>query len=44
MHCRHFIALNGGAIALPCVAAAQQETMPVIGILRLASPVSFVPF
>jgi hypothetical protein len=44
MHRRRFIALIGSAIALPCVAAAQQKTMPVIGILGLASPVSFAPF
>jgi putative ABC transport system substrate-binding protein len=38
MHRRRFIALFGGAIALPCVAAAQQKAMPVVGLLSSASP------
>src|SRR5262252_4519883 len=38
MHRRRFIALLGGAITLPCVGAAQQKSMPVIGYLNSASP------
>src|SRR6516162_9338802 len=33
MHRRRFIASLGTTIALPCVAAAQQKEMPVIGFL-----------
>src|SRR5215471_490137 len=38
MHRRRFVALLGGAITLPCVAAAQQKSMPVIGFLGSTSP------
>jgi len=38
MHRRRFIALLGGAIALPRVVAAQQKPLPVIGVLTIFSP------
>jgi putative ABC transport system substrate-binding protein len=44
MHRRRFIALLGGAIALPCVAAAQQKAMRLIGFLSGVSPETYTPF
>jgi ABC-type uncharacterized transport system substrate-binding protein len=44
MHRRRFIASLGSAIALTCVAAAQQKALPVIGFLGNASPGPFAPF
>lgn len=38
MHRRSFIAVLGCAIALPCVAAAQQRPIPAIGYLSGGSP------
>jgi putative ABC transport system substrate-binding protein len=38
MHRRRFFSLLGGAIASPCVTAAQQKKMPVIGFLGSTSP------
>src|SRR5436190_9381884 len=38
MHRRRFIALLGGAVALPFAGAAQQKPMPVIGVLAGTPP------
>ena len=43
MHRRRFVALFGGAITLPCVAAAQQRAMPVIGFLSSNAPRTYAP-
>ena len=43
MHRRRLIALLGSAIALPCLAAAQQKTMRVIGFLGIGSPGPVAP-
>src|SRR6516164_7869735 len=44
MHRRRFIALLGGAIALPCVTAAQQKAMPVTGYLGSEASGPSAPF
>jgi putative ABC transport system substrate-binding protein len=44
MHRRRFIASLGSAITLPCVAAAQQKAIPVIGYLNSASPGPAAPY
>jgi ABC-type uncharacterized transport system substrate-binding protein len=43
MHRRRFIASLGSAIALTCVAAAQQKATPVIGFLGIGSPGRVAP-
>src|SRR5215470_5404757 len=40
---RRFIAFFGGAITLPCAAAAQQKAMPVIGYLSSQSAEALAP-
>jgi len=43
MHRRGFVALLGSAITLPCVVAAQQRAMPVIGFLSSNAPWTYAP-
>src|SRR5215472_16590183 len=43
MHRRRFVALLGGAITLPCLAAAQQRAMSVIGFLSSNAPGTYAP-
>jgi len=43
MHRRRFIVSLGSAIALPCVAAEQQKSVPVIGFLGVGSPGPVAP-
>jgi putative ABC transport system substrate-binding protein len=44
MHRRRFIGSLSSAIALPSVVAAQQKSMPVIGLLMGSSPAPLTPF
>src|SRR5215472_15989239 len=43
MHRRRFVALLGGAITLPCLAAAQQRAMSVIGFLSSNASETYAP-
>ena len=43
MHRRGFVALLGSAITLPCVAAAQQRAMPIVGFLSSNAPGTYAP-